>query len=472
MGDRVLCVSAGLLSPKKRDSPLARQHLYLNYGLLGLATILSEAGYEARVVHGRFERPDHFVESLASQNLLPSQAPVLLSVPSNFALPWARAFCRALRSVNSQSRIIVGGRWVVADDEAWIRNQIPEADVFVRGTAERRILDLVRGSTDQVPIVLSSDGTTPERALEHLPHHDFRLVDRFEDFQPAVEVSRGCRMGCGFCAEANVPLSSMKDPLLVAAELANLTAVYGSSDIHPYLQASYFKPSPRWCRQVGPACEAVGVAVRWRAETRVDGLSPKMIADLARSGLAVLDLGLESASPGQLLAMEKTTVPVAYLKRASELLQACADHGVWAKVNVLLHPGESSQSLEETSEWLEKHRASIKGVSVGPVIVYRFGSSTVGYLNSLERFGAYPVEASALEAQGYVHLHLSPEIDHGAAQEHCRILSRRFMSSEDYFALKSFSYFPRQFDRGAFEMLVRETDEAALPFSLAGRPQS
>ena len=54
---RILCISAGQLQPKKADNPLARLHLYLNYGLLGLATILRERGYDPVVIHGRFSEP-------------------------------------------------------------------------------------------------------------------------------------------------------------------------------------------------------------------------------------------------------------------------------------------------------------------------------------------------------------------------------------------------------------------------------
>ncbi len=35
----VLFISAGMLTPKKGDHPFARWHLYLNYGLVGLATV-------------------------------------------------------------------------------------------------------------------------------------------------------------------------------------------------------------------------------------------------------------------------------------------------------------------------------------------------------------------------------------------------------------------------------------------------
>lgn len=54
----VLFVSAGLLQPKKRDHPLARRQLYLNYGALGLASLCSLNGIETALVHGEHENPE------------------------------------------------------------------------------------------------------------------------------------------------------------------------------------------------------------------------------------------------------------------------------------------------------------------------------------------------------------------------------------------------------------------------------
>ena len=76
----VVCISAGLLRPKKRDTPLARQNLYMNYGLLGLATTLARAGHEPLVIDGVFDPPALVIERLFADGRLPSRHPVLLSL--------------------------------------------------------------------------------------------------------------------------------------------------------------------------------------------------------------------------------------------------------------------------------------------------------------------------------------------------------------------------------------------------------
>jgi radical SAM superfamily enzyme YgiQ (UPF0313 family) len=458
----VLCVSAGLTAPKKRDNLLSRQHLYLNYGLVGLATLLARQGRPAQVFHGNFHDPTKFAADLGAQGLLPVDSPLLLSLPSSFAIPWANEFCRSVKAIAPRSKIVVGGRWVVAQDGGWIRARIPGVDLVVFGTAETRILSIA-GAAAQIPFTDRALSQAPEPPLAQLPTHDYSLLHRFTDFQPAVEVSRGCGMGCSFCAEASVKLSEMKDAELVAEELRMCSDLYGGS-IRPYFQASYFRPSTHWIAAFGKCYQRLERAIPWRTETRVDGLSPPMIEMLARSGLAVLDLGLESASASQLVAMGKSRTPSTYLRRASELLRACKDNGVWAKVNVLLYPGETRETIEETVTWLQQHRSLVKGVSVGPTIVYRYGSASAEYLASLKRLGAWAVDDHALDQQGYALLHLSNELSHEESVAISMDVSRQFMSSQDYYDLKSFSYFPRTFTFDNFVEAAQRSDPASLPF--------
>jgi hypothetical protein len=459
----IICLSAGMLDPKKNNNPIARLHLYLNYGLLGLATILSKSGHLPLVIHGRFESPENVVLRLVTEQLLPSPYPLLLSIPSSFALPWARRAVLAIRAAAPQTRIVVGGRWVVADDEAWIRNQLPSVDHFVPGLAENLIESIVVDQRGNAPRPLLR---TVSRQPTLIPELDYALLDRWQDFQPSIEVSRGCGMHCTFCAEAEEPLGDIKAPRILAEEFVNLARFYNSIDIHPYLEASLFRPTTSWIQDFRETLHASDVALRWRTETRVDAISPRQIEHLARTGLRVLDLGLESASPRQLLAMKKTANPDVYLRRASELLRACDSANVWAKVNVLLHPGETTESINQTVTWLEAHRPYIKGLSVGPTILFRYGSATESLLREFKHLGASEAEPGALETLGFAHLHLSTEIPHDVAIEVSHDISRSFMSARDYYDLKSFSYLPRSFTWNDFHDLVTANGDATYPFQL------
>lgn len=447
-------VSAGMLSPKKRDHALARRQLYLNYGALSLATMLELDGVETILLHGEHRAPEEVVDQLFGMGALSSRLPLMLSIPSFYALPWAQAFCTLVRVRAPDTRIFVGGRWVVGPDVEWLRRKIPEADLFVPGLGEPVLRSLFTAKPD----LRRLSSPTPNFTLNH------RLVAGHLDYQPSVEASRGCGMGCAFCEERDIRLEKLRSADLIVASLAEVQAQYDGSEIRPYLQASMFVPNVQWGTKLAEAVDRAGLRIRWRTESRVDALMPETVGHLARAGLTILDLGLETASPRQILAMRKSKDPGRYLARASELLDACRMHGVKAKVNVLLYAGETEATLGETRDWLDRHADAIAGVSVGPVIAYGPPKTADLLMAEWRGMGASPVDPSSANKTGITAVNLSREFDASVAETASLELSRRYMDADDYFMLKSFSYYPRTYSRADFNRDVTSSDAAHLPF--------
>ncbi len=452
----VTFVSAGMLSPKKRDHMLARRQLYLNYGALSLATILDARGTEAVLIHGEHDEPAAVVHDLFERGALPSRLPVMVSIPSFYALPWAQVFCRLVRSADPDARIIVGGRWVVGPDPEWLRAKLPEADLLVPGLAEPIISTLITESPD----VRRLPAPTPDVALNH------PLVRGFERYQPSIEASRGCGMGCAFCEERDIRLEKLRSPEQITRALAAVAVQYEGGEIRPYFQASMFAPNVQWGTGLANALCASGLKVAWRTESRVDALTPETLACLAEAGLRVLDLGLETASPTQILNMRKAPDPDRYLKRASTLLAACRDHGIAAKVNVLLYAGETATTLDETRSFLDDHADAIGGVSVGPVIAYGPPKIAHPLLDEWSSCGAVPVDPRSADETGISIVHLSREFDAASAEAASLDLSRRYMDAEAYYGLKSFSYYPRDYTRRDFDRDVAASPASRLPFRI------
>lgn len=451
----VVFVSAGMSAPKKRDHSLARRQLYLNYGALSLATMLQLKGYETLLLHGEHDTPEVAMERLVARGALPSFFPLMVSIPSFYALDWAKAFCTLAKKADPESRIIVGGRWVVGPDAAWLRTKLPEADILVEGLGEPIVESLLSGKPD----IRRRLAPTPGFPLNHL------LVDGHERYQPSVEASRGCGMKCVFCEERDIPLEKLRDPDDLAASMAFVQKQYRGAAIHPYLQASMFAPSRQWSERLALAVERLGLRIEWRTETRVDAMTPETVAALAQAGLKVIDLGLETASPAQILAMGKSRDPDRYLRRASDLVVACREHGVRVKANVLLYAGETQQTLDETTAWLDHHASAIAGVSVGPVIAYGPPKTADILLSDWIARGASPVDPASAETTGITVMHLSKDFDAAGAEAASLSLSRRFMNTGSYFELKSFSYYPRDYTRADFDSDVAAADPTRLPFA-------
>lgn len=324
---------------------------------------------------------------------------------------------------------------------------IPEADEVVSGLAEGLIGDFVL-SRHLPGLLRSKESLVDEVRVSCL---DYGLLNQRELYQPSVEVSRGCGMGCSFCQERSELLQPLKFPVQLVRELSATLLCDSLTEMTLYFEASMFVPSKDWATRFGQALYDAELSLRWRTEGRVDNIRPELIPALAASGLTVLDLGLESASEQQLVRMKKTKSSSRYLTQASRLLEACGVAGVKVKVNLMLFAGETDDTLAETLAWLDARRELIYGVSAGPIIVYGWPQAVGDYLHELRSHGATVHHSPCT---GVAHLNLSPTIGHERALELSRSISRRYMTAENYFFLKSFSYFGRDYTFEAFSQDV------------------
>ena len=463
----LIFVSAGLLQPKKKfNISTASKHNYLNYGLLGIATVAKkETGIQTLVFHGGYNSPESIIQEISKY--LDKDFPIFLSLPSFQSIEWAARFYETLKRFYPSQRVIVGGRWVCDGNGKWVEERLKNIDLIVFGTAEQRISKLV--FPINWPTIHGTSATVADYREPPFNDHiwyDYKILKDYITFQPSIEVSRGCGMGCSFCVEANSPSTNLMPPLQVITAIKNINSIYRANDLNLYLEASFFSPNLRWASKFAEEYHKEGIKNRWRAETRVDSMDYNVLKCLANAGLTILDVGLESASPVQLTRMKKSKNPNDYLNKASRLLQNCKTLGIATKVNYLMYPGETINSYHETRNWLISHRSCITGMSCGPLIVYGPNESAHRYLISLGSYGATPVDIDSLAYNGYTAINISQEIDENAANELCLNLSRELMNDKEYFFLKSFSYFSRGFDYKEFRKIINTNAAEDFSFSV------
>lgn len=429
---KICAVSAGMLEPKKGNEPFRRAHRYLNYGLLGLASRLQ---CEVPVYHGHFDSPERF---LSRNTTIRDAQIVLLSVPSFYALPWAERFVSHLGSFERRPEIHIGGRWVVDKNFELVSSRFPR-DVHIHS-------GLGEDWVDRLGARLSGSPVDEERAASSPLNYDL-LVDR-EAFQPSVEVSRGCGLGCTFCEEADVPLTPLKRPSVLLDEIESILESYGD-DRNFYFESSMFAPSTSWVQDFVAEYGRRGLRFLWRTETRVDVLGSDKLQHLASAGLKVIDLGLESGSPEQLRKMGKSQDPLSYLRRAEELLKACRTVNIWAKANVLLYPGETARTVDETRTFLRANADAIYGVSTYPVVVYGAEERARFFEALYCSQGAIGLRRTSWD--GVWDVDLSSEIDAVDAKNIALGMARDFMPARNYFNLKQFSYLDPRYDWASFQ---------------------
>lgn len=298
-----------------------------------------------------------------------------------------------------------------------------------------------------------------------LSYLNYKKLADVNAFVPSFEGSRGCGAGCRFCAEASVKLTHLKPPSILCTELLQYFTNVPNGVRRFYLEASSFSPRIDWIQLFGAERQKCGLDdVDWRTEARVDMFSQRSIEALARAGLRVLDLGMESASPRQLVRMGKTQNPAKYLERCGRLIRTASDNGIMAKLNILLFPGETKDTIAETTEWLENNRPYFAGVSVYPTLYYGLLPLYDPILELYKSLGASLSNASP--ATGIHHINLSNAIPYPDSELVARQLARRFMTDAQYFALKSFSYFDPRYSADQFKADIRLSDSEALPFKV------
>lgn len=452
--DNIFCISAGQFNSKKNIPILSNKHRYLNYGLLKLASLLGENNYNPIVIHGLFDLPYHTFSVCKKFGIEENKNPILLSIPSFFALEWAKEFSNQIKNNFPNKKIIVGGRWVIGNNPEWLRSFL-NVDLVVPGLVGAEILNIVNLMVKKNKLVYIKSNNKN--------NIDYRYLYERQLFQPSIEVSNGCGMGCSFCLENNIPLSKLKSASDIAKEMETLIINDGLIEITPYLESSMFVATNKWVNELQKAREEKNLNLKWRIESRVDKLKAKIIPKLAKAGLKVIDLGLESADHLQLKRMKKTNDPNKYLSIASDLIKTAYDNDIWVKINILLYAGETLKSIENTIKWISNIRNYLKGVSVSPVIIYGIKNDSLQFIKEIEKHGACCIES---EINGVTYINLSKEINYHHSLSISKQISREFMTAKNFFDLKSFSYFSRDYDYSMFLSDVGLIDQGETPFKI------
>jgi len=463
MSKYYIFVSAGMLNKKKNHQI---NHLYLNYGLLGLATLLKSKEHHVSVYQGELFTPMELIKHLINHYSNIDEKIIFISIPSYFAVTWGHKFIQLIRNT-FHCRIIIGGRWVLSDKN-WALKKFADVDVIVNGQAEGIFEDILLNMQHiQKPLYINA---TSSKSVGTFNELDYALLHDYKKFAPSIEVSRGCGYGCGFCADKDVALTPLKPPEKIINEIINVNQLYGENDLNFYFQASIFNPNNAWIEQFYELYVESKLKTHWRCETRADiNLKEENIRLLSLSGLKVIDVGLESGSHIQLNRMKKTNKAKNYLDKAHQLMKHCHDYGIWVKVNILLYPGETHDTISETINFLETNQNYIKGLSVYPAIIYGSDQHAIDFLREVEKHGASAINGG-IEDTGITNLNLSPEITFDEAKFLSVDIPKKFISQQDYFDLKSFSYYPRDYKYSDFIKHIAMIEERYLPFKFKSEP--
>lgn len=455
MKKMILAISGGMLETKKPNNKIRQRIRYLNYGLLGLVTLLKHScNIDVLMFQGEYENPEETLKKISDYgiNITKDCECILLSIPSLYSVSWCKDFCKLIKE-NFGTKIIVGGRWVVDNRTNWIKEKLIYIDGIITGFGEQTIIDMF----SDVENNNYYDGS--KKCFDWL---DYKLLYDYEKYQPCIEISRGCGSGCQFCADKANKRTSNKGISLISAELDKINQLYNNNDFSIYFQAPHFVFESPWTDNFCKMLANRDTLTPWRCTTRVESIKLEQLKILKASGLKVLDIGLESASYNQLLAMQKTRDPKRYLDSAEKILIECNKLGIWVKFNLLLYAGETYRTVNETVNWITIHKELIKNISVSSLTYYNNMSSLKDFFN----LGASIPDQNNLLEQGYCNMNLSSEIDADTAQALAINIPKIVSTQRDFYDIKKISYFEIGYSYVDFLNDLNECSLKNLPFTV------
>ena len=333
------------------------QNQYFSMGVLYMATILDQEGYNVRCLGGYqlFETSPGKLRRTFSMSK-PAFAG-FYTISDN--IHQVERLARQIRKWNNETIIIVGGPLATSLGEKILDN--PNFDMAMIGEGEESMLSLMqwkkegKGSLGDIPGIIWRDKgkirhnrpAPPVADLNSLPFPNYELVGA-NDFFHLVS-GRGCPYHCIFCFQGVHGLKfRLRSVENLMREIVLNVEKYNSRyfDIIDDTFVSDHKRVLEFARQLKNFRNASGRDFLFFCQGRADLISrhPEMIPALHEAGLARLQIGIESGHPDMLKSYKKK-ITVEQIKEVTKLV---ADTGGMTMVgNIILGgPHESEETFQ------------------------------------------------------------------------------------------------------------------------------
>ena len=345
----------------------APKAIFIPLGISYLAAVLEKNGHKVDVIDCQGDEPATDKLEVELQRLKPD---ILGVTSATLTFNPALEIVKAAKRVLPNCLTLMGGPHVTVMDEETLQAN-PYVDVIVRGEGEQTVLELAQlFSETKLGNLSGVEGITfrknrqvthnPQRGfiqdLDALPypaheHFDVRKYKVSGKTYLPIITSRGCPFQCAFCLASHMCGKGFRarNPKSVVDELEWLRDTYGAEAFAFYDDTFTYDN-----KRAVAICEEMRnrkFNLPWDCRTRVDRVTPQLLATLRKTNCLLIHFGVESGSQEMLNAMRKGTT-VEQNARAIKWAKM-ADISVAISV-VVGYPGETPKMLEETLEFIRK----------------------------------------------------------------------------------------------------------------------
>jgi len=339
------------------------QQSYVPLGPLYLAAVLEREGWNVEFADFQQFAGNRAFDIDGLVAALRESAPVLgISVMSNL-LPFAIECARRLKADRPERTLVLGGVGP-SPVAAQIVEAFPFVDYVVEGEGERNLPDILRREQRPAHHNLTPRNPLPVPAvvddLDTLPLPAYHLLDfSLYDAAPSVVTSRGCPYRCTFCTEP-YNFSGKVRFRSVESVLEEIERVHALSGRTLFLFQDDILPMnrPRF-RRLLEGFANLSFPIEWKCFSRVDLMSPDLMAEMVGAGCVQIRYGIESGSNETLARIIKGfEIEPAYEVAVESVRHFPSVHAsfIWG------YPGETVEQMEETLTWAERFEDA--GVSV------------------------------------------------------------------------------------------------------------
>ena len=269
------------------------------------ATIAAQApDVDLEIIEGNLERllPREIIERIRRR------FDVIILKTAGPTIQCDLEFAREIKKRFPDTELVLAGQ-AAALVRTWIEHNMPEIDAVAAVPMDDFVCRLLHDAND----VSINDYPTPDFSLFN--YESFRDLDGV--LRGSLFTSRGCAVGCSYCPYPRFFGNRVlfRDLDRVMEDMETLLSL-GIEKI--FFRDQYFTINPKRTEKLCRMILARGWKFKWRCETRLESLSPKLINLMVEAGMDMVCFGVESDDKRSLSSFHR---PAVNEKKLKQLIQ-------------------------------------------------------------------------------------------------------------------------------------------------------